>query len=104
MNEPRKLAIVFLAVMALSLVALAVEWLRERVSGWLMLVIVSLILLVMALSIHPIRAHDHARPGLNGWYQSLRSGKGPCCDGPGVDAYSLADVDFHSVPEPAAAL
>lgn len=41
-------------------------------------------------------AHDHSRPGLDGWYQGLRSGKGSCCDGPGVDAYSLADVDWES--------
>ena len=96
MNESRKLAIVIFVVMAFCAVAFAVEWLRRRFSGWLALVIVSLIILVLVLSIHPIRAHDHARPGLDGWYSGLRSGKGPCCDGPGVDALHLADVDWES--------
>jgi hypothetical protein len=32
-------------------------------------------------------AHDHNRPGLDGWYQGLRSPAGsPCCDGPAIDA------------------
>jgi len=96
MNEPRKMAIVVCVIVVLGAVALAVEWFRMRVSGWLVLVIVSLILLVLALSIHPIRAHDHARPGLDSWYSGLKSGKGPCCDGPGVDALHLADVDWES--------
>ncbi|WP_245309519.1 hypothetical protein [Bradyrhizobium retamae] len=96
MNEPKKLAVVFLVIMALGLIAIAIEWLRMRVSGWLALIIVSLILLLLALSIHPIRAHDHGRPGLDGWYSGLKSGKGPCCDGPGVDAMHLSDVDWES--------
>lgn len=43
-----------------------------------------------------IYGHDHRRPELDGWYSKLESGKGPCCDGPGVDARSLADVDWES--------
>jgi hypothetical protein len=39
-------------------------------------------------------AHDHEHPELNGWYQSLESGKGPCCDG--TDAVHLADPDWES--------
>lgn len=58
MNEPRKLALVFLIVMAFGLVALTIEWLREKLSGWLVLIIVSIVLLIMALSIHHARAHD----------------------------------------------
>jgi len=95
MNEPRKLAVVFLVIMAIGMVALAVEWLRERVSYWLVLIIVSLILLVLALSIHPILAHDHARPGLDGWFKGLTSRAGAsCCDG--SDATRLDDVDWES--------
>lgn len=95
MNEPRKLAVVFLVIMAIGLVALAVEWLRDRVSGWLALIIVSLILLVLALSIHPIRAHDHSRPELKPWFESLQSRAGAaCCDG--TDATRLDDVDWES--------
>lgn len=43
----------------------------------------------------PARAHDHNRPGLDGWYPTLRSPAGSnCCDGPKVDAVHLADVDW----------
>ncbi|MBR1122093.1 hypothetical protein JQ628_11255 [Bradyrhizobium lablabi] len=41
-------------------------------------------------------AHDHARPGLDSWYQGLKSGRQPCCDGPGVDATHLADADWET--------
>ena len=27
------------------------------------------------------RAHDYQHPELSNWYESLHSGKGPCCDG-----------------------
>jgi hypothetical protein len=39
-------------------------------------------------------AHDHDRPELNNWYESLRSGKGPCCDG--SDAQRVDDADWES--------
>lgn len=51
-------------------------------------------LLVLAA---PALAHDHGRPNLDGWYQSLRSPAGSsCCDGPEVDAVHLADADWES--------
>ncbi len=40
------------------------------------------------------RAHDHERPELNSWYESLHSGKGPCCDG--SDAKRVDDADWES--------
>ena len=40
------------------------------------------------------RAHDHQHPELNGWYESLRSGKGPCCDG--TDAERVDDADWDT--------
>jgi hypothetical protein len=49
---------------------------------------------VMLSTFTIVRAHDHERPELNGWYQSLRSGKGPCCDG--SDAKRLDDADWES--------
>jgi hypothetical protein len=52
--------------------------------------------ILLVLLVAPARAHDHARPGLDGWYSGLKSGKGPCCDGPGVDALHLAEVDWES--------
>ncbi len=41
-------------------------------------------------------AHDHNRPGLDGWYQGLKTKLGPCCDGPGKDATYLADKDWET--------
>ena len=38
--------------------------------------------------------HDHENPELNSWYESLRSGKGPCCDG--SDAKRVDDADWES--------
>jgi hypothetical protein len=40
------------------------------------------------------RAHDHQRPQLNGWYASLRSGKGSCCNG--TDAKRADDADWDT--------
>jgi hypothetical protein len=37
------------------------------------------ILCYMATS--PAEAHDASHPELDGWYEKLESGKGPCCDG-----------------------
>ena len=39
-------------------------------------------------------AHDHQHPELNGWYESLRSAKGPCCDG--TDAERVDDADWET--------
>src|SRR5439155_26649284 len=55
-----------------------------------------ILILVFVLGIAKALSHDHDHPGLDGWYQSLRSGKGPCCDGPGVDATHLSDADWES--------
>jgi len=53
------------------------------------------ILFAVMLSIFAVaRAHDHERPELNSWYESLHSGKGPCCDG--TDAKHVDDVDWES--------
>ena len=40
------------------------------------------------------RAHDHQHPELNSWYESLYSGKGPCCDG--SDAERVDDADWET--------
>jgi hypothetical protein len=37
-------------------------------------------------------AHDRQHPELNRWYESLHSGKGPCCDG--SEATRLDDADW----------
>lgn len=87
MNEPRKIALTLLVVLGIGLLALAVEWFREKLSGWLVLLIVSVVLLLMALSIHPIWAHDHQQPGLNDWLAGLHAkNKTWCCNGSDTDA------------------
>ncbi|MGY4476403.1 hypothetical protein [Bradyrhizobium sp. USDA 3364] len=45
-------------------------------------------------AIGPAQAHDHQHPELNGWYESLHSGKGPCCDG--SDAKRVDDADWDT--------
>lgn len=87
MTEPQKASVVFLAVMAVGLVALAIEWVRERLNGWLALIFVSVILLLTAIGIHHAGAHDHARPVMNDWLKSLHSkSRAWCCDGNDTDA------------------
>jgi hypothetical protein len=36
----------------------------------------------------------YQHPELNGWYESLHSGKGPCCDG--SDAKRVDDADWET--------
>lgn len=55
-----------------------------------------IILGVVVIFTSTVFAHDHDRPGLNDWYTSLKSGKGPCCDGPGKDAKHLSSEDWES--------
>lgn len=55
------------------------------------LLLVAWLLLLMA---KPANAHDHDHPELTDWYKSLRSGKGPCCDG--SDAQSVDDPDWEN--------
>lgn len=55
--------------------------------AWLALLGVSLLLLCMALLIHPVQAHDHSRPGLLDWLKSLQNRNNMvCCDGTDTDA------------------
>ena len=57
----------------------------------------TLVICVATLSISTVgraRGHDHQHPELNGWYESLHSGKGPCCDG--TDANRVDDADWET--------
>ena len=49
---------------------------------------------LLTSTIDGARAHDYPHPELNGWYESLQSGKGPCCDG--SDAKRVDDADWES--------
>lgn len=55
-----------------------------------------LFILILLLIGSRSRAHDHNRPSLDSWYQTLNSGKGLCCGGPKVDATVLTDVDWET--------
>lgn len=98
MTEAEKLACVLLVIMVVGLVALAFEWLREKLSGWWALLIISAALLLMALMIHPAPARDldgrYAGSPLKEWFDSLKSGKGPCCSD--ADGYAVSDPDWES--------
>lgn len=50
--------------------------------SWLALIGISIVLLIAALCVHPVRAHDHNRPELNEWMAKLHSKGGAwCCNG-----------------------
>jgi hypothetical protein len=57
----------------------------------------SLVICVAMLSISitsRARAHDYHHPELNHWYESLHSGKGPCCDR--SEAKRIDDADWET--------
>ena len=45
-------------------------------------------------------AHDHQHPELNGWYESLRSGKGPCCDGTDAQCHIIETLHARADAQP----
>lgn len=72
------------------------EQMRQTAAG-IMIVVTLLVAIMFAVAaMWPASAHDHNRPELDSWYPTLKSGRGPCCDGPGVDAKFLADKDWES--------
>ncbi|WP_371496193.1 hypothetical protein [Bradyrhizobium sp.] len=56
--------------------------------------LVVLALMASNSTIGRARAHDYQHPELNSWYESLRSGKGLCCDG--SDAKRVDDADWET--------
>jgi hypothetical protein len=56
--------------------------------------VLAIIVLLFSVKISP--AHDRNKPGLDDWYSSLRSGKGPCCGGPSEDATHLDELQWRS--------
>jgi hypothetical protein len=69
-----------------------------RDNAGLLLYTVAVVLVALWLST-PGWSHDAARPELDGWFQSLHSGKGPCCDG--AEALRIDDADWASVTDTA---
>lgn len=42
-------------------------------------------------------AHDHNRPALDSWYESLKNENGmACCGGPKIDATTLEEIDWET--------
>lgn len=56
---------------------------------FLMATRVAIVLPVFLFAAH---AHDHDRPELDHWFESLKSGKGPCCSA--ADGTALSDADW----------
>ena len=54
------------------------------------------ILCYMAIS--PTEAHDASHPELDGWYEKLESGKGPCCDGSEAAHVEPSDWETQNKP------
>lgn len=98
MANPGKVASTVIVVGAVGLVAVAIETLRMRMNGWLAFAVVSIVLLVMAFTIHPAFPRDldgrYANSPLKPWFDSLKSGRGPCCSD--ADGYAVSDPDWES--------
>jgi hypothetical protein len=71
---------------------------RHRVARWKRPLIVGGMLLMLTLASAPGVARDpdgrYANSPLKQWFDSLKSGKGPCCSD--ADGYALSDVDWES--------
>lgn len=71
---------------------------RHRASRWKMPLIAGGMLLMLPLAAGPGAARDpdgrYANSPLKQWFDSLKSGKGPCCSD--ADGFALSDVDWES--------
>jgi hypothetical protein len=71
---------------------------RHRPGRWKEPLIAGGMLLMLPLAADPGAARDpdgrYANSPLKQWFDSLRSGKGPCCSD--ADGYALSDVDWES--------
>jgi len=71
---------------------------RHRADRWRKLLIVGGMVLISPLTFTPGEARDpdgrYANSPLKQWFDSLRSGKGPCCSD--ADGSAVSDVDWES--------
>jgi len=74
------------------------ELFRELKNPWLAFALFFMIVLIVILYSTPVaRAHDHNRPGLDGWYSGLKNGNERlCCGGPSIDATTLDGPDWET--------
>jgi hypothetical protein len=70
----------------------------RRAGRWRKPLMIGSVLLMLPLASYPGLAHDpdgrYANSPLKQWFDSLKSGKGPCCSD--ADGYALSDVDWES--------
>jgi hypothetical protein len=73
---------------------------RKRRAGWRLAPPAAVAALLLSLpALHPVSARDRGQfastsPELKAWFDSLRSGKGPCCSD--ADGSAVSDVDWES--------
>ncbi|WP_334414691.1 MULTISPECIES: hypothetical protein [unclassified Bradyrhizobium] len=71
---------------------------RHRLDRWRESLIIGSVLLMSPLASAPSEARDldgrYANSPLKQWFDSLRSGKGPCCSD--ADGSAVSDVDWES--------
>src|SRR5215470_16870364 len=69
-----------------------------RAGRWKRRLMIGGVLLMLPLASYPGLARDpdgrYANSPLKQWFDSLKSGKGPCCSD--ADGYALSDVDWES--------
>jgi hypothetical protein len=69
-----------------------------RRNSVILVVFVVVLLAARVLALHPAAARDldgrFANSPLHSWFESLRSGKGPCCSD--ADGRALSDVDWEA--------
>jgi hypothetical protein len=98
-----KIAWTLIIVVAVVFAAWSVEaWCdryRPHVKAWLrLLVTFTLFMLILAVGVSLAPARDldgrYAASPLKPWFDSLKSGKGPCCSD--ADGSAVSDVDWES--------
>ena len=71
---------------------------RHRAGRWKKRMMIGSVLLMLPLAADRGEARDpdgrYANSPLKQWFDSLKSGKGPCCSD--ADGYALSDVDWES--------
>src|SRR5215207_10763283 len=71
---------------------------RHRAGRWKIPLMIGGVLLMLPLAADPGRARDpdgrYANSPLKQWFDSLRSGKGPCCSD--ADGSAVSDVDWET--------
>lgn len=101
MGGGSKLVLTFAVVMVIALIAWSAEAVRDSrpalfARGWLAVIAAALAVLLVALTAHFAHARDlerrYAASPLKPWFDSLRSGKGPCCSD--ADGYAISDADW----------